>query len=256
MTGPQKEAYTYNQSDELLGVNGDHFASFTYSYDKNGNVIEETGKQGNDSKNREESGKQGWRYTYDDENRLIVAEQKINNKVVSKISYSYDPFGRRIQKKSYVPGESPFASTDHSCEKGSSVFPLALHEKTERYLYDGEDIIAIYDANVNIQMSFVHGPGVDEPLSVTYYKKQNQKKDKAELFSDPMVVRREEAGCGRATLFCSFYEIYTIWWSFTLVSGNYSLGYASAKVSLVIYFITGRYRCCLMNFLLTGNILF
>lgn len=97
--------------------------------------------------------------------------EKINNKVVSKISYSYDPFGRRIQKKSYAPGESPFASTDHFCEKGSSVFPLALHEKTERYLYD---------ANGNIQMSFVHGPGVDEPLSVTYYKKQNPKKDKAE----------------------------------------------------------------------------
>ncbi|MCK5450127.1 MAG: hypothetical protein KAI70_00010, partial [Candidatus Omnitrophica bacterium] len=83
----------------------------------------------------------------------------------------YDPFGRRIQKKSYLSVEPP-------SEKLPSKFPLSLHEKTEQYLYEGEDIAVIYDESGEMQMSFVHGPGIDEPLSVTYYKKQNLNKNK------------------------------------------------------------------------------
>ncbi len=36
---------------------------------------------------------------------------------------------------------------------------------TARFLYDGADVIAEYDAAGNLQRRFVHGPGVDEPLT-------------------------------------------------------------------------------------------
>jgi len=205
--GPQSESYFYNQADELLRINdssnnsssqggsgncpwswnddgcegtenwrgysqngcqahnqgndscgkcnghSDSSDSFVFSYDKNGNIIAKTGEQ-------------DWQYIYDDENRLIAAKQTLSNKKVNSIEYTYDPFGQRIQKKSYLTVESSRGRSNKQ------------DEKTEQYRYDGEDIVAIYDGSGELQMTFVHGPGIDEPLSVTYYKKQNSKKDK------------------------------------------------------------------------------
>lgn len=37
---------------------------------------------------------------------------------------------------------------------------------TTRYVYDGTDIVAEYDANGNEQRRYVHGPGTDEPLII------------------------------------------------------------------------------------------
>lgn len=36
---------------------------------------------------------------------------------------------------------------------------------TTRFLYDGADVIAEYDASGNLQRRYVHGPGVDEPIN-------------------------------------------------------------------------------------------
>jgi len=39
-------------------------------------------------------------------------------------------------------------------------------ETLRRYVYDGEDILAILDENDTILQEFLHGPGIDEPLSL------------------------------------------------------------------------------------------
>jgi RHS repeat-associated protein len=72
--------------------------------------------------------------THDAENQLIsvISEQE------SVISYKYDGLGRRIEKN--VDG------------------------KITRYVYDNEDIILELDAQNSILATYIHGPGIDEPL--------------------------------------------------------------------------------------------
>ncbi|MFH1062627.1 MAG: RHS repeat-associated core domain-containing protein [Candidatus Omnitrophota bacterium] len=82
-------------------------------------------------------------YTYDSEDQLI----NISSPGTS-VSYRYDALGRRIEKD--VDGQ------------------------ITKYVYDGEDIIAEYDANNNIIARYTHGPSIDEPLILeksgqTYY---------------------------------------------------------------------------------------
>src|SRR3990170_951661 len=114
-------------------------ATYTYQYDNNGNLIRKTHKITGIIT----------QYTYDFENRLI----KINLPLGITAEYKYDPFGRRIEKN--ISGQI-----------------------TTKYLYDNEDIImeyaAIIPTNTNITTKYIHGPGIDEPLSMirnnkTYY---------------------------------------------------------------------------------------
>jgi RHS repeat-associated protein len=75
-------------------------------------------------------------YTYDYENRLVSINYEL-----STMNYSYDPFGKRLSKT--VDGVTTY------------------------YLYDNEDIIAEFDSSGNLIASYVHGQGIDEPISMT-----------------------------------------------------------------------------------------
>lgn len=77
--------YTYDKENCLLasGSNGDVFIE--YSYDKMGNLLNTISKD------------RIIKYAYNSQNRLIYCEQTDNQKkTVSKTSYVYDSFGRRI----------------------------------------------------------------------------------------------------------------------------------------------------------------
>jgi RHS repeat-associated protein len=58
-----------------------------------------------------------------------------------QIAYTYDPAGRRIEKK--VDGTTEV-----------------------KYLYDGDNCIAEYDGNNNLLRKYIFGPGVDQPVSM------------------------------------------------------------------------------------------
>ena len=75
-------------------------------------------------------------YVYDANNKLIQIITPTNT-----IQYQYDPYGRRIAR--------------------------ILNGATTRYIYDNEDILLELDQNGNIEARYTHGPGIDEPLSVT-----------------------------------------------------------------------------------------
>jgi len=139
------ENYTYDPVGNRLNTQIDaanrltEDANYTYTYDNNGNLIRKTHKITGIIT----------QYTYDFENRLI----KINLPLGITAEYKYDPFGRRIEKN--ISGQI-----------------------TTKYLYDREDIImeyaAIIPTNTNITTKYIHGPGIDEPLSMirnnkTYY---------------------------------------------------------------------------------------
>ena len=131
-TGPKSEDYhTYNPGNQLTSDRERH-----YVYDGNGNLI---GKTETDDGETET-----WTYAYDGENRLIsvVKQEGVETKTVT---FKYDSFGRRIEKRVTEDGTT----------------------RTRRYFYDNEDILFEYDENGVIGNRYLHGPGIDEPLSVT-----------------------------------------------------------------------------------------
>ena len=105
-------------------------SGYTYVYDIRGNRITKTGAEGTT------------RYQYDAENRLT----RIDFPPGGYAEYAYDPFGRRIQKR---------------------VVSAQNQETIRRYVYDQEDILFELDQNNRVLTKFLHGPGIDEPLSLT-----------------------------------------------------------------------------------------
>ena len=82
-------------------------------------------------------------YDYDYENRLTRVKRTFNNSS-TVVDYDYDVFGRRIGRTVTVDG-----SVTVNME----------------YLYDNEDIVAVYE-NGSLVKEFIHGPGIDEPLAI------------------------------------------------------------------------------------------
>ena len=99
----------------------------SFSYDGNGNLT-------SDGTNT---------YTYDAENRLTGATTPLNS-----VTYTYDPFGRRITK--------------------------AVDGVITNYFYDSDQVIVEYDSSNQMLRRYVYGLGIDEPICViqttgTYY---------------------------------------------------------------------------------------
>ena len=154
LTGPEYHTdYTYGAGNELLKREHTEFA-----YDKTGNMVAQARNhhegrhesEHHDHDNDRHDGN-GWNYSYDYENRLIKAEKKHTT-----VTYKYDPFGRRIEKR-IKEGEN--------CRDEDVV--------THSYVYDGQAIILEYKTTgegrhkKNEATKYVHGPGIDEPLAMT-----------------------------------------------------------------------------------------
>ncbi len=94
-------------------------------------------------------------YTFNARNQLTqYVLQDENNQTVKTLEFAYDAFGRRISKT----------------EDGV----------TQKYLYDGDDIIAILDNDNNVIATITHDESIDTPLSITnangtfYYHRDHQ----------------------------------------------------------------------------------
>ncbi|MFH1081137.1 MAG: hypothetical protein V1766_12915 [Pseudomonadota bacterium] len=117
----------------------------TYTYDQVGNRLTKVNEelpQGNETTN----------YTYDDENRLTGVQITQNSKV-KQLSFTYDPFGRRISK------------TLIKDEIGTDCTAPNICPKTTTYVYDNQNIILEYNQQSEVQARYTHGPNIDEPLS-------------------------------------------------------------------------------------------
>ncbi|KAF0145269.1 MAG: YD repeat-containing protein [Nitrospirae bacterium] len=130
LIGPRaNDYYSYNQGNQLTNDRKNQ-----YEYDANGNLVKKTTSEGMTA------------YFYDYENRLIKVVKQENNETVV-VSFKYDPFGRRIEKK--VAGDDG--------------------TKTYNYVYDNEDIILEYETKTDGKVEttrYTHGLGIDEPLAV------------------------------------------------------------------------------------------
>ncbi|TAN40869.1 MAG: hypothetical protein EPN22_16810 [Nitrospirae bacterium] len=151
--GPKPiEFYSYNRGNQLTNDK-----KHQYEYDKNGNLVKKT-ELDDDGKTKVTV------YTYDYENRLIkVAIQKEDEKKI--VTFSYDPFGRRISKSlqyQSLRGEAEAISDDDDREKDDHYYEKP---RTTYYAYDNEDIIVEYNGKGKIIARYTHCLGIDEPLA-------------------------------------------------------------------------------------------
>lgn len=142
LSGPdQSTVYGYGTGNQLLKRDG-----ISFSFDRNGNLVERS--HDNDRHGHRE---RAWKYSFDYENRLVKAE----NGAVS-VSFVYDPFGRRIEKRTEITGHG---------EHGHNV-----DEGVTRYLYDGMNLIretreGRRRAGRFETTSYLYGPNIDDPLA-------------------------------------------------------------------------------------------
>jgi RHS repeat-associated protein len=115
---------------------------FSYTYDNNGNQIIRTQKNG-----------KGWIQEWDALNRMVKLE-RTTGADSRTVTFKYDPFGRRIEKKVV------------------DVFSGVTATTTTAYVYDNEDIVLQIEtieangATTTTESRFIHGPGIDEPLAM------------------------------------------------------------------------------------------
>lgn len=123
LTAANNRSYAYGPGNQLISENGT-----TYNYDKSGNLTQKS------------SATETTFYSWDYENRLV----KVTTPTTAA-EYAYDPFGRRIEKKTTENGEST----------------------TTKFFYDNQSILLDYDETGTIGNRYIHGPNIDEPLAVT-----------------------------------------------------------------------------------------
>ena len=128
----ETEDSLFNENNQLVDDK-----TYAYSYDLNGNLIEKRHKVQNEVTF----------YVWDREDRLvqIFYHQGDSSQEVRKTFYRYDGLGRRIEKRVKNRGSAANAV---------------------RYVYDNEDILMEYNKRNERTAEYVHGLGIDEPLSI------------------------------------------------------------------------------------------
>ncbi|MCK4735244.1 MAG: hypothetical protein KAT65_22515, partial [Methanophagales archaeon] len=157
-----KTSYDYDNLYRLTNVTSIPSKwAIQYTYDELGNRLTET------------NGSSSEQYTYDSGDRLLTAKGT---------KYSYDNNGNLIGKAG-LDGFTAYSYdyrdrlTGVTFSDGSQVTYeyLPTGERLSRtdesgvtyYLYDFEDILMELDENGAVEGSYVHGPGIDEPISMS-----------------------------------------------------------------------------------------
>ena len=154
LTQAGADSFTYDKAGNNLNDNAvynllnnqmQENALYTLTYDAMGNLKTKYNKLTKETNT----------YTFNSRNQLITFTQTDeNNQTVKTLSFTYDAFGRRVSKT----------------EDGT----------TQKYLYDGDDIIAILDEQNQVIATITHDESIDTPLSITnsngtfYYHRDHQ----------------------------------------------------------------------------------
>jgi RHS repeat-associated protein len=140
--------YSYDTQDQLLGVDNDFVSSAeSYTYDSNGN---RTGSYSNTTDNRLTSDGT-YTYTYDNEGNRLTRTAADG----SYLQYKWDHRSRLSQVLSYGPNPShtllttttyTYDASDRRIQKQIS----GSQTLTERYSYDGSDLILAFDGSTPV----------------------------------------------------------------------------------------------------------
>ncbi len=137
------ERFTYDGEGNRTGVlSGSAFLSGShYTHDAAHRLKEDPryvygyDGDGNVASRYDKDLQETWSYAYDANRKMMTAD----GPGVSA-TFTYDAEGRRVSKT--VNGE------------------------TTRYAYDGENLVAEYDAGGTLSTRYIHGPGIDNPLAM------------------------------------------------------------------------------------------
>ena len=151
----QNESFSYDALGNRLTYNGvgssfdnsgqriQDDGQYTYVYDLNGNVIYKSSKSNGVS----------YAFEYSALNQLkkaTVTSSPLGGLVLKEITYKYDPVGRRILRQ-------VVDNVDSS------------KSKTQKYYYDGDNILAELDVDNNLTASYTHSPlRADDVLGVKF----------------------------------------------------------------------------------------
>jgi RHS repeat-associated protein len=168
MTSPDGASdFAYDSTSQLTGADHSYQGDENYAYDPTGNRTNTgyaTGAdnrllsdgtyayqydaEGNRTRRTRISDGQVTQYEWDYRNRLTrVVTTSAGGTVLSDARYTYDAFGRRVSKWVDADGAGPGAAV------------------TERYVYDGQNIILVVSAAGAATHRYFHGPGVDQILA-------------------------------------------------------------------------------------------
>ena len=143
-SGRNDESYGYdsngNRTMSGYSTGGDNRlaagAAHTYQYDSENNRVRDTAADNTYVE-----------YAWDYRNRLTDLTFKTSGGAITKrVKYSYDELDRRIRKQIDATGDGTY-------------------ETGERYIYDGDDILMVYNQANVLTTRYVDGPGVDQTLA-------------------------------------------------------------------------------------------
>ena len=169
-----EESYTYDELGNLILGNTlidplTHrllrYGEWEFTYDTLGQMIEKTSPESRTT------------YTYDIEGYLIGYQRHSASSVRTEpvevqLHFTYDPLGRRITKHyketSFIAkGDENLSVIPYSDTESISNRQIEYHH---RYLYAGDNIVAIYDADTDhLIATLLHDEGIDTPLSISVY---------------------------------------------------------------------------------------
>lgn len=160
MTNPAGlHTYTYDPLNRLLQATQPTLPTpETFSYDLVGNSLARSGLTANfDAANRltEDT---SFTYTYDANGNLVLKHDKLTN---TDTVFTYDAENQLIQvSKPGLTATYRYDALGRRIEKN-------VNGVITRYIYDNEDIFLEFDGSDQLVASYLHGPGVDEPIAMT-----------------------------------------------------------------------------------------
>ena len=161
LEGAKQSSYSLNNLNQYTQVSGDSTTAMTH--DANGNLL--TIK--NDSSDI--------RYSYSAENRLVNYEPANPRKNDTRVTFTYDYMGRRVEKKTFLYKENDWHPAEHIY-----------------FIYDGWNLLAEIDVNSKEETNYVwgldlggsiHGPAggvgglltrIDKDQHTTHYTYDNR----------------------------------------------------------------------------------
>jgi RHS repeat-associated protein len=159
-------AYTYDDTNQLTDADHDFQTDEAYEYDENGNrtmsgyVVGDNNlttsdgtydyeydDEGNRTKKTHSSSGDYVTYEWDHRNRLVGVEFRTSAHALTKrVEYEYDLFNRRILKRVDDDGDTNF-------------------DWAQRFVYDGDSIVLVFDDASSLTNRYLHGPAVDQILA-------------------------------------------------------------------------------------------
>ena len=159
--------YAYDAASQVTGATGTGGnPSESYTYDKSGNRTNGSYTTGADNRLTSDG---TYNYTYDNDGNR-TRRTKISDS--SYIDYTYDyrnrltdevyrnSGGTKLKAYQYV-----YDVNDRRIEKRLDANGDGTYESKERYIYDGDAIVLVYDQNNALVSRILQGPDTDQPLA-------------------------------------------------------------------------------------------